>query len=506
MGLNMGIEYIKHSYNRKKKYQIRTVIKNSNVEKHPIYAEGFAHIQKISENYKLLNAVYNNISICRSELFDDHIKFEYIKGKTLNERLIKLTDSYNKTSFLAELSEITEKMYSSKTKVPFNYSDEFESVFGTKCKQLLATCNLESFLHSNIDTNFDNIIVSDEDNSWYMVDYEWVFSFPVPIRFIQFRSLLYFYTANSMILQEFILFDEILKHFGFTKVEVEVYSDMDNNFISCISDKGNLFDNYAKKSVNLDLQAELLKAGNIYYSQLYIVNDEGVIDEKVSIIKNVMLSGKPNEDIILMYEGLDLSEIRAFRFDPLNQSCFIKINNLYCVFEGKKYQIPYTQMNAYLIEKSGMVFISDDPQIYLDLDKIKTTALKEEGEFTLVIEYTIIDIEISEQHKYFPLMKSYNEIYASKIISDEKNSKYSQEVILLQNEKVILEAGLLQGQQKINSCLEEEKKYLSELDLKVRELQLKVSELDSKEMEIKELKETIESMKFKNKIKKWIGR
>ncbi|WHY19023.1 hypothetical protein QNH28_27125 [Paenibacillus sp. G2S3] len=462
------------------------------MEKHPIYAEGFAHIQKISENYKLLNAVYNNISICSSELFDDHIKFEYIKGQTLNERLLKLTDSYDKISFLAELSEITEKMYSSKTKTPFNYSDEFESVFGTEYKQLLSSCNLESFLHSNIDTNFDNIIVSDEDNSWYMVDYEWVFSFPIPIRFIQFRSLLYFYTTNSMMLQEFILFDEILKHFGFTKVEVEVYSDMDNNFIRFISDKGNLFDNYAKKSVNLDLQAELLKVGNIYYSQLYIVNAEGMIDEKVSIIKNVMLSGKPNEDIILMYEGLDLSEIRAFRFDPLNQSCFIKINKIYCVFDDKKYPIPYTQMNAYLSEESGMVFISDDPQIYLDLDKIKTTTLKEEGEFTLVIDYTIIDIEISERHKYFPLMKSYNEIYASKLISDEKSSNYSQEVISLQNEKVILEASLLQGQQKINSCLEVEKKYLSELDLK--------------EMDIKELKETIESMKFKNKIKKWIGR
>ncbi|WP_090738046.1 hypothetical protein [Paenibacillus sp. Mc5Re-14] len=482
----MSIEYVKHSYHRKKQYQIRTIIRNNKVEKHPVYAEGMSHIKKMAENYNLLLKTYNNISLCRNSLHDQYIEFEYITGQTLNERLLNLSNSYNKNLFLTEIASVIERIYRISDKIPFSYSAEFSEVFGDQLKEMPNDYKMESFLHSNIDINFDNIIESDKDFNWYMVDYEWVYSFPVPIRYIQFRSLLYFYTANSMILQEFILFEEILDHLEFTDLEVKTFQNMDEHFIKTITDKSYSLNRFSKKSVNLDLETALHKSGEDYYSQLYIVNSDGMIFENNSLKKPILLPGNSPQQISQVFDGLNFSETYGFRFDPLNSSCLVEINNVYCVIDERKYSLSYSHMNAFLVDENRMLFLSKDPQIYIYLDNIKEVS--RDFQFNLIIDYTIVDVEITESHYYLPFMKRYKEII-------DMNTKLNSEKKVLLEEQISL-SQLIENKNMQIETLQDSLQFTQQ------ENDIYIEKLDIKICEIHELNERIESMKFKNRIKK----
>ena len=44
----------------------------------------------------------------------------------------------------------------------------------------------------NIDMSFDNIITDQTDNKYKIIDYEWVFPFPIPVKFVIYRAVVCF--------------------------------------------------------------------------------------------------------------------------------------------------------------------------------------------------------------------------------------------------------------------------------------------------------------------------
>ena len=74
---------------------------------------------------------------------------------------------------------------------PFTVTPEFEEVFGSLDQAGEAVKKDWAFQTSNIDCLFENIMITEDGP--YCLDYEWVFSFPVPVTFIKFRILYYFY-------------------------------------------------------------------------------------------------------------------------------------------------------------------------------------------------------------------------------------------------------------------------------------------------------------------------
>ena len=74
--------------------------------------------------------------------------------------------------------------------VPFAVTPEFTRTFGP-----VPDIDDVSYKVSNIDGLFENLMITekDGDEKLYCLDYEWVFDFPVPARFVQYRNLAYFY-------------------------------------------------------------------------------------------------------------------------------------------------------------------------------------------------------------------------------------------------------------------------------------------------------------------------
>ncbi|HFL3236584.1 TPA: hypothetical protein ACG3KH_004015 [Clostridioides difficile] len=506
----MNIAYIKHSNNRKKRYQIRTLIKNNKVEKHPIYSEGIEHIRNISRNYSLLSEIYN-IEICNNFLYEGHIEFEYIHGQTLNEYLLNIARNNNKEIFLKEIKDISEKLINISEKAPFQVTKGFQAIFGNNISSSLEEYGWETFLHSNIDINFDNIIRSNVDNKLYMVDYEWVYSFPVPIKYIQFRSLFYFFTSNYMVLQELVLFQEILNYVGLSDIEVELFKKMDVNFISSITDESYYLSNYSKKSVDIDLNSLLTAADFDHYGQIYIVDSEGKINEENSLKQNLMLSLENAQNVVLKFENIELSETYGFRFDPLNQSCFIQINEIKSIINNKVYPLAFSQMNAFVEKNGKMLFLSEDPQIYIFVDNIinKEASLK----YSLVIDYTIIDTNVSVTHKYFPIIEEMKKTTSDMERLNEQFYvvKAKNESLEKENETLLFELkDLKHSRDIIINELELKKTQLAHNIEDIRTLNSKIDQMTKTTQSLSEtidfLNNEIDSMKIKNRIKKLLKR
>lgn len=62
---------------------------------------------------------------------------------------------------------------------------QFVQVFGEVSFPVEMECGKEM----NIDMSFDNIIKDQTDSKYKIIDYEWVFSFPIPVKFVIYRAV-----------------------------------------------------------------------------------------------------------------------------------------------------------------------------------------------------------------------------------------------------------------------------------------------------------------------------
>ena len=77
------------------------------------------------------------------------------------------------------------------------------------------------------------ITQKDGDEKLYCLDYEWVFDFPVPARFVQYRNLAYFYYKYQG-LMSYAGLEEFLQEFGIGSEMASVYASMEDAFQSYV--------------------------------------------------------------------------------------------------------------------------------------------------------------------------------------------------------------------------------------------------------------------------------
>lgn len=84
-----------------------------------------------------------------------------------------------------------------------------------------------AFKTSNIDCLFENIMMTEDGP--YLLDYEWVFSFPVPVTFIKFRVLYYFYEQYKSLLS-YGSMEAFMEEFGVEAERIATYEEMERCF------------------------------------------------------------------------------------------------------------------------------------------------------------------------------------------------------------------------------------------------------------------------------------
>ena len=179
-------------------------------------------IGTIESNYTRLKSEYRSITPVGCKNIGGKLEFPYIKGTTLLSDLDLKSGS--KEDILAAIGGAFDKI--------FDYADEAKDFVLTPefAKMFPGCCpgpEEKAFRAVNIDSNFDNFIVTDD--GIVCIDYEWVADFPVPVNYVKFRALLYYYTKNQAYLRDKIGLDELYEAFGLKDRE-SLYACMEDCF------------------------------------------------------------------------------------------------------------------------------------------------------------------------------------------------------------------------------------------------------------------------------------
>lgn len=221
------VEFVKYNKLRRDEFQIRTRIFAEDgrrmVEKTPVRPEGKAHIESFLAHYQPLCACFLRVEPLKPEPTPEGICYPFLSGETLEEKLAPLVK--DKEALPKALLETLEDMFAVRENglVPFASTEEFKEVFGTDYPY-----EDTSFSISNIDMLFENVM--DTGRGLALIDYEWVFDFPVPVSFIRYRNLYYFYKRFYGELHETWKLYEFLALFGIEKERADLFEDMEAHF------------------------------------------------------------------------------------------------------------------------------------------------------------------------------------------------------------------------------------------------------------------------------------
>ena len=276
----MKVVYCKYSGYRKKQYRVITKkILKDNLYFYIKEADNLfskSHIQTIFKNYKTLESEYKNLIFPKGWLSEDVFFQEEVDGLTLESILLNYlkTNQLEKAKDLLALykSILDENIESSNCK--FNQTREFTDMFGTIPQNI----QTKSFKLTNLDFGFENFII--KNSNFYVIDYEWVFDFPIPFKFVYFRAINYFINKYEYIINNKI---DLYDFFDITNDEKQIFDKMESMFqANVLNIDKNYKKNYLKSSTYFELKDlnyyfkidEELKTNHRKIEKLMLENNE----------------------------------------------------------------------------------------------------------------------------------------------------------------------------------------------------------------------------------------
>ena len=219
--------YTKYNSFRKKEFQIKTTIYsedgNKFVVKDPMTPEAISQIDTIKSNYEAFKDACEGIELLPYEVYGEGLKFEYLEGKSLLDGID--FDSGDLDSVIESINKALSLVLGLKDGYirDFQMSDDFAKIF-PNCDPGV----VKAFTISNIDSNIDNYIVS--SGKTYLIDYEWIARFDIPVDFIKYRTLIYLLDSKRGYFEKRMTNQEFIEEFGISKEAQDLYFQMERCF------------------------------------------------------------------------------------------------------------------------------------------------------------------------------------------------------------------------------------------------------------------------------------
>ncbi|MGI6110205.1 MAG: class I SAM-dependent methyltransferase [Eubacteriaceae bacterium] len=200
------IDFVKLPLLRRKKFCLQTVMFNDSdsrrIVKKAMFPDSEQHLQQMYSYYQKYPEYCGYLNAPVKE-YDQALEFDFIKGPSLLDRMLEELAAGSIGAFKKTLEEFCSKLRNGAEKRSDYYTPAFREVFGTSESTEAFLCHPVS----NVDMIFPNIILSGKDE--YIIDYEWVFDFAVPVDFIIWRSLYMAWMQEEKIHEAF-TFEELL--------------------------------------------------------------------------------------------------------------------------------------------------------------------------------------------------------------------------------------------------------------------------------------------------------
>ena len=351
------ILYAKYSNERRRSLSIRTEIREENgvrtVLKMPQYPEAQEHIKGIAAHAKELEKLFENsdFRINRFCITDNAVSFEFLEGETYEEYCDEVlkTDS---NELIRRLGIYLDGL-NALSDTDFVLTDDFRRVFGET--GIANRSAVPAFSVADIDLVLNNIMM--KDGLYHVIDYEWTFSFPVPVSFVKWRVLHYYLSGNSARLS--LPGAEIMEHFGISSGDQAVYEEMERHFQEYVKGdyvpRRDLYGAISDGAIDIGRLTAAYEGAHL--ASVYTDSGNGYSEEERTMTK-------VSEDGEILF-SMPVRGVRKLRLDPLECPCYAEISQL--DFDGEAADLGELRSNGVRIGSSGFFFTSEDPSIEIQV-------------------------------------------------------------------------------------------------------------------------------------------
>lgn len=353
------------SVQRREDYRIITRLENINGKcaaiKQPLTKASETHVLRMYENYRKYKKMHGfELAQCRP-VNGCEVKFDFIEGKKLSKHLENLLREKDKDGFLKTLDWYYSRLLSDTELTDNFYSEEFLKTFGSEKLEMPLHCGKVS----NVDMNFDNIIMNGQDAK--IIDYEWILEIPVPVEYIFYRNFVY----NKFIAENKELLKELMERYHISEKMGEVFYSWELHFLYRFAKSLDMsFFAQPKKRLSREKFEECLSERTFESTMFYDIGNGFNENNKIKTA-----DVKDGCECEFTYNIENSSKIKALRFDPLEGLvCCCKIISAVSN-SGKVDVIP---VNSACSTENGDLFLTEDPvySIKCDFEKAEWVKIK----------------------------------------------------------------------------------------------------------------------------------
>ncbi len=423
---------------RAKRFSLQTnIVKDNNglyVEKTPMYEEAVFHIENIKKNYTLLKEAVKRSSqpVVVNECLESEkgVRFDFIDGKSLEEVVIDLS-KVNKTEEIRFLLRsyynfLLETMTDQKAG-RFSPSEEAIQIFfsgdGTDAAEISEGSLTTDYV--NTDLIFPNIIVNEK--GWNIIDYEWGFCFPLPVRFVYYRAVSYLYSSHGTEIP--LKWSSVLDIAKITPKDEEVFKKMEVSFQNYVKDDEVFLAEYreriGKECIDINRLLGLLDKSRAKRSFLVFLDlGEGYLAKNSFFLE----CKRDGEGEFIEFDLV--RDVKGLRIDPLEEPCIVRILDI-STRNDTDFDLIH---NGKMVSEGLYVFDNNDPQLIIDKEFAKGTHVR----FAfLYCALTTVGAE---------MMLSEHNTKTEKIIDlDRKNRQLTDHIAYQRNELLALKSEIASG-------------------------------------------------------------
>lgn len=392
--------YAKYANERVEGLRVGTfLLKNKNGEtevyKTALNNKANAHLNRIAENYDVLLEKYkgkglvpNKCTLIRgtepvplvigaTSKAIDAVHLDYVGGTSIDQYIEDLYTDSKYDEIVKVIRMFLDRFAKINADVEWQKTDRFVNVFGDRkfAKKYTGASK------SNIDIIFSNIIIDDEagiEGDWNVLDYEWCFDFPVPDKFIVFRSLYYLFEQSLPDLKAKLEVDgnNAYQMFGFDEEEVKIFTEMEHSFqVSIIGGVASLEVLHTMMPTNTMFLDNILRESNALKNlnspKIYFSFGEGYSeDRQIHLVPTV--NGSRVEMEISIAQNM-----RGLRIDPTEYDSIVSIKDIYFRdADGNRINVERYMINGYMMGDNTIIYDTNDAQIIVDYIPREAKVLK----------------------------------------------------------------------------------------------------------------------------------
>ena len=294
------------------------------VEKEASYPEGRAHVKDMCSHARELQKLFEdtNIRVNRAYPAENAVRFEYLSAsQTLEEHLRRLCADGNREEAVRILHDLC-AMLEKKAVSDFTFTRSFAETFG----QIDWPAGAKTLPVTDLDMVPENFLMESPEGTWHLIDYEWTYTFPVPVRFVMYRIWHYFAARNlEEGAQEQLLQDE-----GFDRKEIRRFEDMEkawqNSIAGTLVPIRELFSRITPGSRDLreEVEYEGRRTGHTWKTAFYYAAEDEEFDEDHKIV--CPLATEADGSFALDVPLDQMKRPAKVRWDPLDGiACRVRI-------------------------------------------------------------------------------------------------------------------------------------------------------------------------------------